>query len=214
MWQLIGVPAAWLLAGGPVMAVDLPGPAVAVQAEVASTLTFSVTVTELIPTGAGGTTIGPVVTSMNFSILASNGTFDPDGTGPTPPQPRALNSTKAFQVFFGINAQGRPFTIKQTASLLQAGGNTIPSGAFIVTPLQGVGGDSSQPLPAGITLGSRGSAVATNKVLFTSTGGPSNTMAATYGITDDPALGATQTIPLDQPAGSYTTTVTFTATIT
>ena len=205
--------AATVLAAGPASAVDIPGPVVPVSAQVESKLEFSATVTELIPAAGGGTTIGPVVTSMGFGVLASNGNFDPDGPGPIGPQPRALNSTKAFQVFFGINAQGRPFTIKQTAGPLQAGGSTIPNGAFIVTPLQGVGGDLSKPLPPGTSVGSRGSAVATNKVLFSSSGGSSATMAATYGITDDPALGATQPIPLDQPAGTYTTNVTFTATV-
>ena len=209
----VAVLAATLLAAGPASAVDIAGPVVPVSAEVEANLSFSVTITELIPAAGGGTTIGPVVTSMGFGLLESQGTFDPDGPGPIAPQPRALSSTKAFQVFFGINAQGRPFTIKQTSGPLQVGGSTIPNGAFIVTPLQGVGGDPSRPLPPGTSVGSRGSAVATNKVLFSGSGGRNDTMAATYGITDDPALGATESIPLDQPAGDYSTTITFTATV-
>jgi hypothetical protein len=201
---------AGLLYAGTVMAVELPGPTVQVTTEVPASLTFSVTITELIPDGLGGTTVGPVVSEMDFSVLASNGTFDPPG--PLGPQPRSLNSTRAFQVFFGINAQERPFTIRQTAGPLESGGNTIPNGAFIVTPLAGVGGGPT-PLPAGITVGTQQSAVGTNLVLFSSSGGPSDTMAATYGISDDPSAGASEAIPLDQPAGSYTTTVTFTATV-
>jgi hypothetical protein len=201
------------LAAGPAMAVDIPGPSVAVSANVSSTLTFSVTITELIPDGSGGTTIGPVVTTMDFGTLASNGTFDPDGAGPIAPQPRALNSLRAYQAFFGINSQQRPFSIKQTAGPLQSGANTIPNGAFIVTPLNGVGGNPAQPLPANISVKSRQSAVGTNIELFSSSGGSANTMAATYGVTDDPALGATQSIPLDQPTGNYLTTVVFTATV-
>ena len=197
------------------MAVDLPGPAsIDVTAIVPSNLTFSVTVCQIVAgTPVTFTSCGSS-TPMNFGNLASQGTFDPDGTGPLPPQPRALSSTKAFQVFFGVNAQGRAFTVKQTAGHLVSGSNTVPDGAFIVTPLDGIGGDNTKPLPSGISKGTRGTAVFSNKALFTSTGGLSDTMAATYGITDDPNLGATQPIPLDQPAGTYTTTVTFTATVT
>ncbi len=197
----------------PVFAVDIPsaGGAVPVTADVPANLSFNATVFELVPNGPG-TTIGPQVTTMDFANLASNGTFDPDGPGPLPPQPRSLNSTKAYQVFFAINSQGRSYTIKQTASSLRAGTNTIVDGAFIVTPLSGIGGDPTKPLPAGITVGTRGTAVAANKVLFSSTG-PTSTLAATYGITDDPSKGATQFIPLTQPVGTYTTSVTFTATV-
>lgn len=218
---IAGLTAAILFAS-PALAVDIAGPDVAVSATVASALSFTVTVTELVPnlatTDPTDTLIGPTVTSMGFGTLASNGTFDPDGSGPLPPQPRALNSLKAFQVFFGINPQGRAFQIKQAAGPLQSGVNTIPAGSFIVTPLAGVGGDSTKPLPGGILKGSRASAITgsllTPIVLFSSSGGPSDTMAATYGITDSAALGATATIPLDQPAGTYSTTIRFTATVT
>jgi hypothetical protein len=210
------------LFASPVLAVDLPGPDVQVTATVGSTLSFSVTITELVPNTAtpdpADTLIGPQVAAMDFSTLASNGTFDPDGVGPQPPQLRSLNSTKAFQVFFGLNAQQRPFTIKQAAGPLQSGVNAIPAGAFIVTPLSGVGGDPAKPLPANILKGNRVSAITgsllTPIVLFSSSGGPADTMAATYGITDNPQLGATAPIPLDQPAGTYTTTIRFTATVT
>lgn len=211
----------WLLAGmvlvgqaRPVGAVGAPcqgSCSVNVTADVPSALSFNVTITELLN---NGTVIGPPVTAMDFGNLASNGMFDPDGGGPLPSQLRSLNSTRAYQVFFGINAQQRPFTIKQTAGPLQSGPNSLKDGAFIVTPLSGVGGDPSKPLPAGTTPGSQGTAVQTDKVLFTGTGGASDTMAATYGITDDPRLGAFQFIPLDQPAGNYITTVTYTATVT
>ena len=220
--SLVAAVTAVTLFASPVLAVDIAGPDVQVTAAVGSTLAFSVTITELVPNTATpdpkDTLIGPVVTAMDFSTLASNGTFDPDGTGPQPPQLRSLNSLKAFQVFFGINSQQRPFTIKQAAGPLQSGVNAIPAGAFIVTPLSGVGGDTTKPLPANILKGSRVSAITgsllTQIVLFSSSGGPADTMAATYGITDDSTLGATAFIPLDQPAGIYTTTIRFTATVT
>ncbi len=188
-----------------------------VTATVSSTLTFNVSIVELLPAAGGGTTIGPAVTAMNFGALASQGKWDDDNNPATPDVSRSMSSLKAFQVFFGINAQQRPFSIKQSSSGigLASGTNTIPAGGFIVTPLQGVGGDTTKPLPAGISVAPRTSAIGSNIELFSrASNGTSNTMAATYGITDDPAFGATQPIPLDQPAGTYTTTITFTATVT
>ena len=196
-----------------------------VTADVAATLSFNATITELVPVVGGpigATTIGPVVTDMVFGSLASQGTFDPDGAGPLPPQPRSMSSTRAYQVFFGVNAQQRPFHIFEQASPLQTpAGDTIPNGAFIVTPLDGVGGDPTLPFgtnPTGNTtvrsfVGGRSAVSIAPQELFHSTGGPTNTMAATIGITDDPTLGATEFIPLDQAAGAYTTTATFTATV-
>lgn len=200
----------------PVQAVDAPCTGsceVEVTAEVPDDFSFAVTITELIPDGEGGTDIGPVVTEMDFGTLASHGTFDDDDDPSTDEVPRSLNSLKAFQAFFGINSQQRPFSIKQTAGPLQSGGDVLPDGAFIVTPLEGVGGNPDEDLPANIDVKDRGTAVETDKVLFSSTGGPAATMAATYGITDDPDHGATEFIPLDQPSGDYVTTVTFTGTV-
>ena len=214
-----GLVAAALMFVGPAMAVDLPSSSVTVTAEVASSLSFNATICEIIPPAApgGANTFASCGSStpLAFGDWASHGTFTaPDGTQ----QPRALNSLRAYQVFFGVNSQQRSFIIKQTASPLVSGGDRIPDGAFIVTPLDGVGGDTTLPFasnPPGNTTvrGTQGTAVATDKVLFSSSGGPTNTMAATYGVTDDPNAGAFEFIPLDQPTGSYATTVTFTATV-
>lgn len=182
--------------------------AVLVTATVQPELRLDVAIRELID---GGQTIGPEVTDMHFGPLASHGTFDPDGAGPLAPRPRALNSTKAFQVFFGMLNQGRPYSLDQTATSLRDGANTLPDGAFIVTPLVGEGGDPSKPLPAGTMVGTRGTA-ASNRMLFSAGGGDTKTMAVTYGITDDPALGATEGISPNQPPGNYQTQVVFTAT--
>ena len=202
----------------PAFAVDLLPITVPVTATVAANLSFSAEIRELVPNTAtpdpSDTLIGPVVTNMAFGTLASNGNFDPDGAGPLPPQLRALNSTKAFQVFFGVNAQGRPFQVKQTAGPLQSGPNQLTNNAFVVTPLAGVGGDPTQPFPANLVKGAKTSAVGTGIVLFSSTGGPSATMAATYGITDNSGLPTPNIIAPDAPTGTYTTTITYTATIT
>ncbi len=217
MWKsTVAALTAMALFATPALAVDVPGPSVPVTATVSSALTFSVTILPII----SGTLQTTPVSTMDFGTLASNGTFDPDGAGPLPPQLRTLNSIKAFQVFFGVNAQQRAFSIKQTAGPLQSGANVLPNANFIMTPLTGIGGNPNPgtgggPLPANITVGARRSAVGTNLVVFSGTAGSTvPTLAVTYGITDDQALGATGPgIPLDQPAGSYITTITYTLTV-
>lgn len=193
-----------------------------VTATVSSAFSFTVTINELLPVAGsttGATTIGPVATTMNFGALASQGPFDPDGAGPLPSQPRSMSSTRAYQVFFGINAQQRPFTISQSSSQpLQNGtGGVIPANAFVVIPLQGVGGDPTVPLPSGITVQPTNSAIGIRTLFTRATTGSSNTMAAVYAITDDIADPANTfpiaPIPLDQPGGTYSTNITFTAVI-
>ncbi|MBI4341362.1 MAG: hypothetical protein HY598_03675 [Candidatus Omnitrophica bacterium] len=228
-WGLV-VAVAWLLSATHAAAMVCPAPtlpgtsscsAVNVTASVSSTASFSVTMFELVPNPATpdptDTSIGPEVTAMAFGTLASNGTFDHDGDPTTPEQPRSLNAARAFQAFFGVNAQQRPFQVRQrTVTRLISGTNVIPDGAFIVTPLDGVGGDSTLPFPTGLTRGTRRSAISTTDITLFSraTAGPAASMAATYGITDDPTRGATEFIALDQPNGTYTTQVIFSLTIT
>jgi hypothetical protein len=95
---------------------------------------------------------------------------------------------------------------------LTSSSGTLPDGAWIFTPLAGVGGDSGHPLPGGI--GSQGTAAQTDALWYQSDfGGTAATISATYGITNDAANGATDFIPPSQPAGSYSTTVTWTLTV-
>ena len=63
------------------------------------------------------------------------------------------------------------------------------------------------------TLGTKGSWVATDKVLYTSDAiGSIRTIQAIYSITDDPAAGASAAVPVNQAGGSYSSAVTFTVT--
>ncbi len=63
------------------------------------------------------------------------------------------------------------------------------------------------------TIGTKGTWVATDKVLYTSdVSGSLRTIQAIYSVTDDSAAGATEGVPLSQQGGTYTGSVTFTVT--
>lgn len=146
------------------------------------------------------------VSEMDFGDL--DRPTNPDGS------PAAQRSLRHFQVFCGMNTSGRPFTVTQTGGTLTSGSDTLQDGAWIFTPLNGVGGDTSQPLPSGSTVGTQGSAASTDKLWYQSdAAGTGTTISSTYGITNDAANGATEFVPPDQPAGSYSTAVTWTLTV-
>lgn len=133
---------------------------------------------------------------------------NPDGS------PAAQRSLRHFQVFCGMNTSGRAYTVTQTGGTLTSGSDTLPDGAWIFTPLNGVGGNPSEPLPSGSTVGTQGTAASTDTLWYRSdAGGAGTTISSTYGITNDAANGATEFVPPDQPAGNYSTTVLWTLTV-
>jgi len=143
---------------------------------------------------------GQVVTSMQFGSLVPS---TPTG---------GLIGQIFFQFHCGVASNTGPYQVTQTGgSLTSGGGQTLADGAWIVTPLDGIGGNPSNPFPPGTTLGSCGTAASASKLLFAQTNGTSvSDYSFTYGITDDPANCASDAIPQDQPAGIYGTTVTIT----
>lgn len=171
---------------------------VSVTAAVGAQLVFDVTLKK------DNTT---VASTMNFGTLQPGDPSDPNS---------ALSSPNFYQVFYSVNTAGAPYSITETAaSLTKTGSSTkIPDGAFIVTPLNGVGGDPNTPLPSGTTVSPRRSAVGTGVPMFANSEGRATTFAAAYGLTSDPNSGSTAIIPPDQSAGTYTTTVTWTLTTT
>ncbi|HEX9779769.1 MAG TPA: hypothetical protein VGB20_00985 [bacterium] len=151
---------------------------------------------------------GQIVTSMDFGQL--DRPTNPDGT------PGALGGLTFFQVYCGASASGASFQVTQTAGTLTGtnSGDFLPDGAWIFTPLDGVGGDPGTPLPSGSVVGSQGTAAGTNVLWYTSDpAGTGTTIASTYGISNDPANGAFEFIPPDQTADTYSTTVTWTMTV-
>ncbi|MBF0254601.1 MAG: hypothetical protein HQL11_05710 [Candidatus Omnitrophica bacterium] len=175
-----------------------------VQAQVGAGLTFNV---ELKKNDYNGAT----VQSMNFGQLADLGSntlrSDPAGT----------TGTGAVDVFLSANTHSIPYIIKQTGTALtKTGGSAfLPHGACVVTPVYAAADNGGAAIPAGASLGTAGTWVATDKPLYTSEGaGSTRVIQAFYSITDDPAAGSTDFVPLSQEAGTYTANVTFTVVTT
>ena len=151
---------------------------------------------------------GVTVTSMDF------GTLQNIGTGTLRSSPTGSTGTGAVDVFLSANSHGLPYTITQTATQLSNGITTIAGGSSTVVPVYSPADNGGAALPIGASLGTKGTWVATNKLLYQSEGGAAaaRTIQAFYSITDDPAAGATTGVPLDQSGGAYSATVTFTLT--
>lgn len=152
---------------------------------------------------------GPLVSVMDFGRLVDL------GTGTLRSSASSTTGTGAIAAFVTVNSRGVPYTVTQTGTPMSSGLSTLPDGALTVKPVYAAEDNGGQALPPGASLGAPGTWVATNKVLYVS--GPSGairTFQAYYSITDDPAAGATTGVPLTQPAGDYTGTVTLTATTT
>ena len=150
---------------------------------------------------------GSIVTSMDFGNLVDigTGTLRSSTTGST--------GTGAVDVFISANSHGIPYTITQTGTALSNGSATLPSGACTVVPVYAPADNGGAPLPAGATVGTKGTWVGT-RTLYTSESGVAalRLIQAFYSVTDDPAAGATTGVPTNQSGGAYTGTVTFTVT--
>ena len=175
--------------------------AITTSASVSGTLTLTTVMKKNSSTGA-------IITSMDFGQLADigSGTLRSSATGTT--------STGAVDMFITANSHGLPYTITQTGTAMSNGTTTLPAGALTVVPVYATADNGGAAKPTGATLGTAGTWVATNKALYTSETGTAamRTIQAVYSVTDDPAAGATSSVPLNQAAGTYTGTVTITVT--
>jgi len=156
-------------------------------------------------------------TSMNFGTLKH--TFD-DGS-----EAGLWFSKAGFCVVIYAQPYGQPYEIKSTCTGLVSGSSTLPVGSFGLTPAyseddewQWPGGSEKQgQMPNGAQLGTPGPAIATDKLIYSSESGTATAriIQAYYSIPpkkkdgSDPYEGF-QPIPLDQPPGTYTGTVTIT----
>lgn len=134
-------------------------------------------------------------------------------------------SSKYYCVFIFTTGFGKRYQVTSTSTGLISGANSLPAGSFGLTPQyidqdewRWTGGSLAQgPKPAAATLGDAGSAVATNKVIYTSEPSPSSDriIRAFYSLppfkanSSAPFPGFTP-IPLSQPNGTYTGVVTIT----
>lgn len=173
-----------------------------VSAEVRDDLTMSVKLFKNDITGANISAGG----KMDFGELVDT------GTGTLRSSATSTTGTGAVLAYITVNSHGHPWTLKQTGTDLTSGGVTLERGSLAVKPIY-LGVDNNGNPDDGL-VGSAGTWAAVDKTLYASSAaGKMRTIRAYYSITDDPAAGASApAIPLDKIAGSYTGTVTFTAT--
>ena len=185
MKRILAIVLALSLVQAPCHAASSVGP-VTMQAGVTSVLELTAKIYQ------GNVFTGPIVTSMDFGTLTNDGTNN-------------LESTKFFSVYLTTNTSSRKYEVRQTATQLTAGTKTLPAGTTIVTPFDALG----TGLPG--ILGTRGSWVATDKVIYASeVAGSAVGVGAIYAVTSNPTNGATAVIRQDQPGGVYAASVTFT----
>ena len=134
-------------------------------------------------------------------------------------------SQAGFCVVIYATPFGSPYEVKSTCLGLTSGASFLPIGSFGLTPVYSPndewvypGGSTTQgDMPSGATLGTAGSAIAINKIVYSSESGTATPriIQAYYGLPPyktggvDPFPGYEQ-IPLDQPHGTYSGTVTIT----
>lgn len=151
--------------------------------------------------------------------VITNNTMDYGALGETTPSTGTLRSlatsttgTGSVVALLSVVSSSRVYSVTQTGTILASGANTLPAGACTFVPVYAPEDNGGAPLVG--TLGTMGSWVGPNKTIYNSdSNGSSRLIQAYYSITDDPAAGATAGVPLNQAAGTYTGTVTFTATI-
>ncbi len=180
-------------------ATDVKGPIV-VAATVSSQLSLTVVMKR-------NNFAGATINSMNFGNLIDS------GSGITGSNPSSTTGTGAVDVFLSANTQGAPYSIMQTGTPMSNGTTILPDGACIVKPIYDAADNGGLAMPAGASLGTGGTFTsASPKLLYQSEGGvaQARTVQALYSITDDPAAGATADIPVNQGAGTYSSTVTYT----
>ena len=167
------------------------------------------------------------VDNVNFEVLKDRFPGDKASRG-------SLFSDKWYtvMVFVGVSG-GLQYEVTQAASPLTSGTAEIPSNAYLCTPVYaeddewhwwGANGELYRkvqgPQPAGSLLHSAGSAVETNKKIYTSeVKGSSRIIQIVYALTNGyKADGGIwpgfvgEGIPLDQPSGVYSGTITITVT--
>ena len=152
---------------------------------------------------------GATVTAMDFGKLVDI------GTGTLRSSSTSTTGTGAVDMFITANSHGLPYTISQTGTSMSNGVTTLPTGACTFVPVYAAADNGGAAQPAGSALGTKGTWVsATAKNIYVSETGTAalRTIQAVYSITDDPAAGATTSVPLNQPGGVYTGTATITVT--
>ncbi len=146
---------------------------------------------------------GDVWTNLVSGDLMDFGNLNYDGfTG--------LTAENYFTVVFFPSTNGGRYQITQTAHALEnSAGDTLPTGACVVTPWA-VDPTNGQSFPGDHQVGAQGSFVADDKLIYKSdAAGTYNAVAATYAITSNPDNGSTARITRDQKVGEYESCILF-----
>lgn len=120
---------------------------------------------------------------------------------------------------------GKPYNINSSSTGLTSGANTLPGAAFVLAPGyasqdEWSPGNPQGAMPSGASLGTKGSAVATNKLVYSSETGTATPriIRAFYSIPPRNSDGTVpypgwSGVPLSQASGSYSGTATLTITL-
>ena len=150
-------------------------------------------------------------TTMNFGTLTTDlggGVFSDNLRSSTQ---GSTGTGSVVALVSAVSNAGTQYTITQTGTSMQSGGNSLPSGACTVVPVYTDADNNGQTIVG--ALGTPGSWIGTRTIYTSNATGSGRVIQAHYSITDDPDAGATTGVPLNQPAGTYTGTVTFTVTV-
>ena len=189
---------------------------VPVSAVVASNSPEVVVEIKLLTSAGQEPSSGTTVPSMSFGTLAH---ILPSGV-----DAGSWFSNNYFAALIYTGSFGNRYEIKSTCTGLVSGGNSLPTGSFGLTPgyaaadrWDGADPATAQgPQPVGSVLGTAGPAIATNKSIYRSETAASNRiLRAFYSIPPKATGGADPytghvSIPLTQPSGTYSGTVTIT----
>ena len=127
----------------------------------------------------------------------------------------------AFAVIIYAQGFGHQYEINSTCTGLTSGGSSLPTGSFGANPAYASSdewspGDSQGSMPAGAQLGTGGSAVASDKLIYRSEDPSTARILQThYSIPPYAAGGGApyagyEPVPLNQASGAYSGTVTIT----
>jgi len=189
-----------LLVSPAVFAATINSPAITVSAQVPSNLALNVTLRQ-------NSSTGTVLPSMDF------GTLQPTASTNLVSSASGSTGTGSVVAMLSANTQGAPYVISQTGTALtrSGGAETLPAGALQVTPVYAAADNGGAAMPAGASLGTQGTWVASGKTLYDSENGSPAAIRVVqvhYAVIE----GAGGTVPPNQAAGTYNGTVTYTVT--
>jgi hypothetical protein len=154
---------------------------------------------------------GTTVTAMDFGELTHTNADETDAG--------VWFSQKYFCVFIFTTSYGNKYEVRSTCTGLSSGANTLPGGSFMLTPGYAKDdewskGNAQGEMPTDAVLGDVSSAVKTDQLVYRSEVASTNRIIrAFYSLPGYKSGGADpydgyEPIKLDQPAGTYSGTVT------